>query len=54
MRDDAPLVAAPGPALRGDGRGAAVPLWLPGLALTLGCGWLLMRARRPRRAVIVR
>lgn len=54
VRDDAPLVAAPGPALRGDGRGAPVPLWLPGLALTLGCGWLLVRAHRPRRAERVR
>ena len=54
VRDEAPLVAAPGPALRGGGRGSPVPLWLPGLALTFGCGWLLLRARRPRRAASIR
>ena len=54
VRDDAPLVAAPGPSLRGDERGAPAPLWLPGFALTFGCGWLLLRARRPRRTVAVR
>jgi nitrous oxidase accessory protein len=54
VRDATPLVEPPGPALRGDPRGAAVPLWIPGLGLTLGCGWLLLRARRPRRAVIDR
>jgi nitrous oxidase accessory protein len=50
VRDEAPLTSAPGPGLRGD-RGDPVPLWLPGLGLTLGCGWLLFRARRPREAV---
>ncbi|MGZ8630333.1 MAG: right-handed parallel beta-helix repeat-containing protein [Actinomycetota bacterium] len=54
VQDDAPLVTAPGPSLRGDDRGAPMPLWLPGLALTLGCGWLLLRARRPRGMVAVR
>jgi nitrous oxidase accessory protein len=54
VRDEAPLVDSPGPALRGDHRGSPVPLWLPGLALTLGCGWLLVRARRPRGVVAAR
>lgn len=54
VRDGSPLIAAPGPALRGDRRGASVPLWLPGLALTFGCAWVLLRARRPRRAVMAR
>jgi nitrous oxidase accessory protein len=52
VRDDAPLVTSPGPALRGEGRGTPVPLWLPGAALTVACTWLLLRARRPRRAVM--
>lgn len=52
VRDESPLISAPGPALRGDRRGAPVPLWLPGLALTFGCTWLLLRARRPRRVVM--
>ncbi|MEX2275730.1 MAG: NosD domain-containing protein [Actinomycetota bacterium] len=52
VRDEAPLMTAPGPALRGAGRGAPVPLWIPGLVMTLGCSWLLLRARRPRRAAV--
>jgi nitrous oxidase accessory protein len=50
VRDEAPLMAAPGPALRGGARGAKVALWLPAAALVVGCGWLLLRVRRPRKA----
>ncbi len=49
VRDEAPLMAAPGPALRGGERGPRIALWLPAGALVAGCGWLLLRARRPRR-----
>jgi nitrous oxidase accessory protein len=49
MRDEAPLMAAPGPALRGGARGPRVALWVPATALVAGCGWQLLRARRPRR-----
>lgn len=49
VMDEAPLVDPPGPALRGDHLGERVPLWIPGLVLTVGGVWLLTRARRPRR-----
>lgn len=51
VRDDAPLMSAPGPSLGASGRGTPVPLWLPGFALTFACTWLLITARRPRRMV---
>jgi nitrous oxidase accessory protein len=54
VRDDAPLMAAPGPALRGEARGARVALWMPAAAIVMACGSLLLRARRPRRAVAQR
>lgn len=48
--DDAPLTRLSSPPLATERIGSRAPLWLPGLALTLGCGWLLFRARRrPRR-----
>lgn len=49
--DDAPLTELSSPPLAAERIGARAPLWIPGLALTLGCGWLLVRARRPRRVV---
>jgi len=49
VMDEAPLVSSQGPALRGDHLGERVPLWIPGLLLTVGGGWLLFRARRPVR-----
>ena len=51
VRDDAPLMTAPGPSLGANGRGDPVPLWLPGFTLTFACSWLLIKARRPRRMV---
>jgi len=53
VMDEAPLVDSPGPALRGDHLGERVPLWIPGLVLTVGGVWLLARARRPRRVATV-
>jgi nitrous oxidase accessory protein len=48
--DDAPLTRLSSPPLAIERIGSRAPLWLPGLALTLGCGWLLFHARRrPRR-----
>lgn len=48
--DDAPLTSLSSPPLAADRIGARAPLWIPGLVLTVGCGWLLVRARRrPRR-----
>lgn len=52
VRDELPLMASRGPALRGDPEGGLVPLWVPGLLMTAGCAWLLMRARRPRRGAM--
>jgi nitrous oxidase accessory protein len=50
--DDAPLTELSSPPLAAERIGPRAPLWIPGLALTLGCGWLLVRARRrPRRVV---
>ena len=46
VRDPAPLTTMTSPALRGNRRATAVPLWVPGVAaLTLG-GWLIHRGRR--------
>lgn len=44
--DDAPLTELSSPPLAAERIGARAPVWIPGLALTLGCGWLLVRARR--------
>jgi len=44
--DVAPQTNLESPPLRGDRRGAPVPLWLPGLLMTGSCLWLLTSARR--------
>lgn len=44
--DVAPQTTLESPSLRGDRRGAPVPLWLPGLLMTGSCLWLLTSARR--------
>jgi nitrous oxidase accessory protein NosD len=46
--DEAPQVSLASPPLAADRIGARAPLWAPGLVLTAGCGWLLVRARRHR------
>lgn len=49
--DDAPLTELSSPPLAAERIGARAPLWIPGLALTFGCGWVLVRARRGPRTV---
>lgn len=47
--DEAPLIESRAPALRGVRKGSSLRLWIPGLALTVSCAWLLVRARSGRR-----
>lgn len=46
VRDDRPMMRASSPPVSSDRSGPVIPLWVPGLLLTLGCGRLLVRGRR--------